>query len=108
MDLKKIRYLFSTGSGILCQGTLFAIHGRLTVAVHGDRHPCHRTPDPAPKTELNSYKISNYSSHVLRGIGIPTTRASSRLDGEFRAAMDGFKASLGTVIPSSGYTVTAI
>ena len=48
-------YLFSTGTGTLCQGTLFAIHGRLTVAVHGDRHPCHRPPDPALGTELNSY-----------------------------------------------------
>ena len=33
----------------------WAVHGRLTVAVHGDRHPCHRTPDPVITMELNSY-----------------------------------------------------
>lgn len=36
-----------TGSGIPCQGALLALHG--------DRHPCHRTPAPAPGMELNSY-----------------------------------------------------
>ena len=49
------RCLPSAGSGILCQGTLFALHGRLTVALHGDRHPCHRPPEPAPRMELYSY-----------------------------------------------------
>ncbi|MBW6509071.1 MAG: chalcone isomerase family protein [Desulfuromonadales bacterium] len=49
------RCLPGTGSGILCQGALFALHGRLSVALHGARHPCHRTQDPAPRMALNSY-----------------------------------------------------
>ncbi len=46
------RCMPGAGSAILCQGTLFAVHGRLSVALPGDRH---RTPSPALRMELNSY-----------------------------------------------------
>lgn len=41
------RCLPRAGSGILCQEALFALHG--------DSHPCHGTPGPAPGMELYSY-----------------------------------------------------
>lgn len=49
------RCLPGTGSGTLCQGTLFTVHGRLTVALPDDRHPWHRSPDLALRMELKSY-----------------------------------------------------
>jgi hypothetical protein len=49
--------LSGIGPEVLCQGTLYAVHGRLPVAVHDDRHPCHKPTDPVLKMKLDIYGV---------------------------------------------------
>ena len=72
----------------MSRGTIvsrWAIHGRLTVAVYSDRHPCHRTPDPVVSMKLHSYKKCCFikpkakSRPRGRGLGLTAQRSSSFL-----------------------------
>src|SRR6056297_2131205 len=65
--MNKFRYLFSTRSGVLCQGTLFDVHGRLIVAIPGARRSFHGSYNPL----LNSYSIPEILAMAGHGVAVP-------------------------------------